>query len=152
MMMMDCSTQDMPSPDLEQAFRVTLVFGATADVGRLATGGTRTVRPVTGGRIDGARLRGMIVSGSETSLTRLDGVTTAELSYLIQTEDGAIVRMAGMGVTSDCRGTDDQSFDGMRMTIMFEVDEQSSHAWLATRAFIAERPRDSDTSIIMQMV
>lgn len=144
--MTQMSVDDMPVPQLEEAFRLKLTFGEMLLIGRLATGGERRVLPVAAGSIAGERLKGRVVSGGETELARRDGVTTVEISYLVRSDDGTLIRLFGNGVHAD--GT----FAGLRTTISFEVDESSPHAWLATRAFIAERPQGSDTMLITQIV
>ncbi|MBN8817455.1 MAG: DUF3237 family protein [Sphingomonas sp.] len=144
--MKQASADDMPVPQLREAFRLTLSFGKAALIGRLATGGERRVSLVTAGSITGERLNGEVISGSEIELARGDGVTTLEISYLVRANDGTLIRLMGNGVRAR------SSFAGIRTTISFEVDENSSHAWLATRAFIAERPEGSDTIVITQIV
>ncbi|MPT49223.1 MAG: DUF3237 domain-containing protein [Sphingobium sp.] len=139
--------QDMPSPGLEEAFRLNLTFADMMQVGKLATGGRRAVAPVTGGQLNGERLSANVLSGSETRLTRLDGVTTIEAVYLIAAENASLIRIIGTGM--DVR---EGGYDGVRMSIVFEVDDASPHSWLATRAFIAERARGSDTLIIVQII
>ncbi|RIV88158.1 DUF3237 domain-containing protein [Aurantiacibacter xanthus] len=139
--------EDMPSPGLELAFHLEQQFGEPMELGRLATGGLRSMRTVTGGTISGARLNGRVVSGSETCLTRMDQVTTIETVYVIRSDDGAIIRIIGTG--NACAKN---AFDGIRLTLVFEADEASPHAWLATRAFVAERERGSDVLSIAQIV
>jgi len=146
---MDAAIEEMPVPGLEEAFRFHMDFNPTALVGRLATGGQRAILPLIGGRIEGDKLNARLISGSETHLSRRDGVTTIEAVYLVEAEDGSIIRIVGTGCRAEGRSGD---FDGARMTIMFEVDEGSAHSWLATRAFVAERPSDSDLLTIAQIV
>lgn len=140
------SQDEMPAPGLSEVFKLRLVLGNEYAIGRLATGGQRIVVPVQSGVIQSADLDATITSGSETCLTRKDGVTTVEAVYLLSTADGATVRMIGTGMKAAGSG-----FDGIRMTIVFEVDEVCAHAWLATRAFVAERAEGSDTLTIFQI-
>jgi len=118
-------------------------------VGKLATGGRRTILPLAGGHIEGERLRARLVSGSETHLSRLDGVTTIEAVYVMEAEDGSFIRIIGTGCRAEGRS---EGFDGARMTIVFEVDDGSAHSWLATRAFVAERRGDAALLTIAQIV
>lgn len=138
---------DMPSPKLEEAFELHLAFHPPLEVGRLATGGQRTIRLIGSGTVKGEQLRGVVVSGSETMLTRLDQVTTAEVAYLLQADDGTIVRVSGTGCSSTRN-----DFTGIRLALTCEVAESSEHAWLATRAFVAERADGSDRTLVMQIV
>lgn len=146
---MDAAIEEMPVPGLKEAFRFHMDFGPSVGVGRLATGGQRTILPLTGGHIEGEKLTARLISGSETHLSRLDGVTTIEAVYLVDAGDGSFIRIIGTG----CRAEDQsKGFDGVRMTIVFEVDEGSAHSWLATRAFVAERPGDAALLTIAQIV
>lgn len=144
---MDVAVEEMPVPGLEEAFRFHMEFGLSAEVGRLATGGRRSILPLVAGRVEGERLQARLLSGSETHLSRLDGVTTIEAVYVVQAEDGSVIRILGTGCRAERSG-----FDGVRMTIVFEVDEGAAHAWLATRAFVAERATGADTLTIAQII
>ncbi|MXO66439.1 DUF3237 family protein [Altericroceibacterium endophyticum] len=144
---MNLDHEDMPSPGLKPVFTLDQQFGETIDLGRLATGGLRSMRMVTGGTIAGEQLNGHILSGSETYLTRKDQVTTIETVYVMRSDDDVIIRVIGTGNSSA-----KNDFDGIRLTLVFEVDEASPRAWLATRAFVAERKRDSASLSIVQIV
>lgn len=138
---------DMPVPGLEQAFTFELDFAPALEIGRLATGGVRAVHPVTGGTMQGLGLAGTVIGGSETLLSRKDGITVVEAAYLVAMADGGVIRVLGTGYL-----TQDAGFDGMRLSLAFEADEGAPQAWLATRAFIGERPAGSAILDIAQIV
>lgn len=138
--------QDMPVPALAPAFALSLAFGPAQPIGRLATGGTRSVRPARSGRIEGRGLDAEILSGTETCLTRRDGVTTVELALVAMPPQGKAIRMIGTGVS--CAGSE----AGLRMNMVFEVEDGAAHDWLATRVFIAERPVGTELISIFEVV
>jgi hypothetical protein len=129
------TTDDMPVPALEDAIVLRFELGPPLTLGRLATGGVRSMVSAVGGTVEGAAGTGIVAGGRETRLTRADGVTTIDATYLLVMADGAPVRLIGTGYV-----TDSPDFQGTRMTISFEVDENSPRAWLATRIFLGERP------------
>jgi len=127
-------TETMPTPALEDALVLYLEFGPPLTLGRLATGGVRSLMTVVGGSVDGSAGSGIIAGGRETRLTRADGVTVIDAIYLLVMLDGAAVRLFGTGYL-----TETPEFAGTRMSISFEVDESSPRAWLATQCFLGER-------------
>jgi len=137
----------MPTPALEDAFVLDIEPGPELAIGRLATGGVRSVRAVQRGSFAGSGIKGALVSGTETMLARRDGVTVIEASYILLMADGSPVRILGTGYVAEGEG-----FDGTRMTLTFEVHEGSPCAWLANRAFIAERPAGATALRIAQIV
>src|SRR5438309_9288530 len=59
----------------------------------------RRIGEITGGRFEGERLRGKIVSGgSDWQSLRNDGTTTINVRLVMQTEDGALIGMTYMGM------------------------------------------------------
>jgi hypothetical protein len=140
-------SDDMPTPSLADAFTLRLEPGAAVDVGALAIGGRRTQRSVSAGMFSGRALEGQIVAASETVLTRADGVGVVEASYLIRLEDGAALRLLGVGYL-----TEDGPFEGLRLTLAFEADEGGPHAWLARRVFVGERSAGEDALRIAEVL
>ena len=62
-------------------------------------GHDRRVGEITGGRFEGERLRGTILSGgSDWQSLRADGATTLNVRLIMQTEDGALIGMTYLGV------------------------------------------------------
>ena len=61
--------------------------------------GTRRFIPVTGGSFSGERMTGLILpGGSDCQLIRPDGVAELDVRVTLQTHDGAIVLMRGLGL------------------------------------------------------
>jgi hypothetical protein len=136
-------TLQAPEPGLLPAFEIIPERGTPVVVGAIATGGTRTWVPVTGGSFQGEGLSGHLSGGGETLLERADGVTVVEASYYIAFADGAVAR---------CFGTGYRTTGAMRLSLLFEAAEDSSVAALATRAFIAEQADDSATMTLCRIV
>ena len=85
------------SPRLEFAFEARVSLGPSEHVGNGA-GDVLDFTPITGGSVDGPRLRGTVVpGGGDWSVRR--GATMFELDarYLIRAEDGALVDIANHG-------------------------------------------------------
>jgi hypothetical protein len=62
-------------------------------------GHDRRVGEITGGRFEGERLRGTILSGgSDWQSLRADGATTLNVRLIMQTDDGALIGMTYLGV------------------------------------------------------
>ncbi|MFM2278273.1 MAG: hypothetical protein RLZZ444_504 [Pseudomonadota bacterium] len=70
---------------------------------RLGTGGFGETRiiPLTGGTVEGEELRGRILpGGSDEQMIREDGLTRLHARYVIETHDGALVRVDSQGLRS----------------------------------------------------
>jgi len=134
-------TETTPTPALEDALVLRLELSPPLTLGRLATGGVRSLMTVVGGNVEGSAGSGIIAGGRESWLTRADGVTVVDVIYLLVMLDGAAVRLFGTGYL-----TEPPEFAGTRMSMSFEVDESSPRAWLATHCFLGERA--SGTSVL----
>ena len=59
----------------------------------------RRIGEITGGRFEGERLRGKILSGgSDWQSLRADGATTLNVRLVLETDDGALIGMTYLGV------------------------------------------------------
>jgi hypothetical protein len=59
----------------------------------------RRIGEITGGRFEGERLRGLILSGgSDWQSLRADGATTLNVRLVMETDDGALIGMTYLGV------------------------------------------------------
>jgi hypothetical protein len=69
-----------------------LDFGVTQN-------GHRRVIPITGGRVEGARLNGRILpGGADWQILRAGGTAELDARYTIQTAQGALIYVANRGV------------------------------------------------------
>ena len=140
-------TETIPAPALEDALVLRLELGPPLMLGRLDTGGARSLLMVVGGSVEGAAGNGIVTGGRESLLTRGDGVTVIDVIYQLVMLDGTVVRLFGAGY-----GTEAPEFAGTRMSISFEVAESSPRAWLATRCFLGERPAGTSVLHIAQVL
>lgn len=127
-----------PTPGFAHAFDMIVERGRSVEVGQIATGGTRTRRPVDGGTFEGSGLSGRLVDGEETLLERADRVVDVEASYYIRFSNGATARCFGKGYI-----TNTGPFNGLRLALLFEAADNGPVAELATRAFMAEQRQGS---------
>lgn len=141
------ATEEAPSPALSQAFEMALERGKPVSVGHLASGGLRTYVPVTGGRFIGEGMLGTVVGGGETLFERANGVTVVEAVYYVENQSGWTARAFGNGYS-----TVDGEFQGTRMTLLFEADNDGPLAHLATNAFVAEQLPGANVVVISRII
>jgi hypothetical protein len=108
------------------------VIGATP-------GHDRRIGEITGGRFEGERLRGRILSGgSDWQSLRADGATTLNVRLVLETDDGALIGMTYLGVRHGPREVLDRIARGenvnpseyyMRATPYFET-ASDKYGWL----------------------
>jgi hypothetical protein len=72
--------------------------GAPLDFGQTQNGHRRVI-PITGGRVEGARLKGRILpGGADWQILRRDGAAELDARYTIQTDQGALIYVANRGM------------------------------------------------------
>lgn len=74
-----------------------VVVGSPQKIGEVPEG-VRTTVPITGGRFEGPRLRGVVVWGGDWTLLRADGVLELDLRATLQTDDGVLIHMRSFGL------------------------------------------------------
>ncbi|MBI4969376.1 MAG: DUF3237 domain-containing protein [Rhodospirillales bacterium] len=84
-------------PTLEPLFAMTLTVAPPTDVGRTPVGHRRVV-PVTGGRIDGPRLKATVLPGEDWIVERADGAFEIDVRMPIKSDDGAMILMRYTGL------------------------------------------------------
>ena len=99
----------------------------------------RRIGEITGGRFEGERLRGTILtSGSDWQSLRADGATTLNVRLLLQTDDNALIAMTYLGVRHGPKQVLDRIARGdqvspseyyMRATPYFETSSEK-YGWL----------------------
>ena len=84
--------------ELEPLFQIQAQV-AEPQVSSGAPYGDRRFIPVTGGAFEGERLRGTLpAGGADCQLMRADGVADLDVRVTLQTGDGAIIYMKGLGL------------------------------------------------------
>ncbi|EHR62500.1 DUF3237 domain-containing protein [Saccharomonospora cyanea] len=140
---------ELPELELERIARVHVELDDALQVGPTARG-VRRVVPITGGRIDGDRLRGEILpGGADWQLVHDDGSTTIDTRYTARTDDGALVYLATSGVrhgTADVlrRVAAGEAVDPreyyFRLGVRLESGDER-YAWLTRTLFVASAAR-----------
>lgn len=123
---------------LEPLFRATITLAPPQELGD-APLGRRRIIPITGGRVEGARLRGTVLpGGADWQVVRSDGVADLDARYTVETDDGALIYVRNRGLRHGspevlaqlARGEDvDPTRYYMRTHPSFETGE-ARYAWL----------------------
>lgn len=89
---------DAVRPGLEFVYAASAQLADPVQIG-MTPDGTRRIIPILSGTVEGPRIRGRILGGgSDWQLLRTDGVTVADATYAIETDDGAIVQIRNRGL------------------------------------------------------
>jgi hypothetical protein len=87
-----------PTPRLEMLCHVTVKVAAPQLIGPVLTGERRII-PIIGGRFEGPRMRGEILSGgADWQIVVSDGATLLEARYTLRTDDGALIYVRNTGL------------------------------------------------------
>lgn len=113
---------DVTSLDVEYLFTLTAEVGIEPyAVLRGSPSGTRVVADVTGGSVEGPRVRGRIVTpGGDWLVRRANGVARLDVRLLIVTEDDASIYVTYEGINDNGR---------IRVAPLFETGDER-YAWL----------------------
>lgn len=122
----------------EFLYDVTATIGASADLGQTPRG-HRQIIAITGGRVEGPRLTGVIEPvGADWLVTRPDGVIELDVRFHIRSADGALIYCRYMGYIRGEAGVLQRVFAGedvnpaeyyMRAAPLFETGDPR-YAWL----------------------
>jgi hypothetical protein len=86
------------APELRFAFELQAEIGAPLDFGETQNGHRRVI-PITGGRVEGPRLKGRILpGGADWQILRPDGAAELDARYTIQSDQGALIYVVNRGV------------------------------------------------------
>ena len=86
-----------PIPRLEPLCHVAVKIGAPQMIGAVLTGERRII-PITGGRFEGVKMRGEILSGgADWQIVAADGTALLEARYTLKTDDGALIYVKNSG-------------------------------------------------------
>jgi len=119
-------------------FRATITLAPPQELGD-APLGRRRIIPITGGRIEGARLNGRVLpGGADWQIVRADGVADLDARYTVESDDGALIYISNRGLRHGppevlrqlARGEDvDPARYYMRTQPWFETGD-ARYAWL----------------------
>lgn len=83
---------------LSPLFDLEVEVAAPQSVGRAETGERRCV-PITGGRVRGGKLNGVVLpGGADWQILRPDGLADLDARYMLQTEEGARIEVWSRGL------------------------------------------------------
>lgn len=81
----------MRAPDLEYVFTAEVSVDPVIEAGVVPTGRRRII-PITGGRVHGPRLRGVVLpGGADWQIVSAEGVADLTARYTLQAEDGTLI-------------------------------------------------------------
>lgn len=90
---------DMLTPKLEFVYEAEGVLGAPVPIGETADGTRRIIPIFEGGKVSGPLINGALMGGgADWQLTRLDGVTVADATYAMKTDDGVVIQIHNKGL------------------------------------------------------
>ncbi|HEY7204282.1 MAG TPA: DUF3237 domain-containing protein [Methylomirabilota bacterium] len=149
-------TLEPPIPRLERLCRATVEIAEPLVVGDTPLGRRRII-PITGGHVDGPRLRGVVLpGGADWQIVRADGGAVLEARYTIRADDGALIYVRNVGVRHGPpavlarlgRGEPvDPAAYYFRTTPRFETGA-AAHAWLNDVVAVGSAVRRPDAVIL----
>lgn len=152
----DSGYATLPAPVLTLAFVIHVELGSVIEQGRV-DGRRKRFVPISGGRVTGNRLNGIVLPiGGDWQTIGDDGLTEVDARYAIQADDGAVIdiinpgmRVASVEITERLGRGDPVEADAyyFRTTPRFSVAE-GPHGWLRRTAFVARGTREPGHVVI----
>jgi hypothetical protein len=94
----DIAPADAVRPGLEFIYAASAELSDPIPIGQTPDG-MRRIIPILSGTVEGPRIRGRILGGgSDWQLLRSDGITVADATYAIETDDGSIIQIRNKGL------------------------------------------------------
>ncbi|MFB7333193.1 DUF3237 domain-containing protein [Streptomyces adustus] len=146
------------TPALGFAFEIRAEVADTLHIGN-GDGEVTEFTPITGGSVEGPRLRGTVLpGGGDWSSTRGE-VCELEARYLLRAEDGAVIDIVNRGYYRPKAEAPDQ-FDGdlqvseaghyYRTSPVFRTDAPA-HRWLAGTVFVGLARPDGEGAVVIRV-
>lgn len=86
-------------PGLEFVYEAEGDLAAPVAIGDTPDGTRRIIPILEGGRVEGPLIRGALMgSAADWQLTRADGVTVADATYALRTDDGVVIQIRNRGL------------------------------------------------------
>jgi hypothetical protein len=134
------------------AFRLRVTVAPALELGETQQGRRRII-PITGGSVEGPRLRGRVLpGGADWQIIRADGCAALEARYTLEAADGALIAVHNQGlrhgppeiVAKLVAGEPvDPGSYYFRSTPVFET-AAPAHQWLTRTVFTASGERHPD--------
>jgi hypothetical protein len=145
-----------PAPELTYVFSFRVELAPPVELGEM-DGGRRRFIAITGGKVYGPRLQGVVLAGGGDWQTIMPGgLTHVEARYFLKASDGTAIEVYNAGVRTAepqvierlARGEDvDPSLYYFRTSPQFKVSG-GAHAWLGRNTFVARAIRRPDHVVI----
>ena len=123
------ATCSITPPRLEFAFLIRANLLPSTAVGKTPDG-QRTHIPISGGSVEGPRLRANVLTGADRLLVRNDSVAFVDALYEIETDDGALITVHNSGPAAVAEG------GSLPHTTLRFVAPEGSHDWLNKSSFV----------------
>ena len=118
-------------PRLTPVARLAVTIASPLELGDTG-GGTREIIAITGGRVEGPLLTGIVLpGGADWALTRADGVAEIWARYTIRTSDGSLIMVTNPGLAHQQQ---DGTWQGHTAPV-FEV-AAPAYLWLCRSVFV----------------
>jgi len=133
----------LPEPRLSFAFEARVDVADSLHVGR-GPGEVLMFTPITGGTVDGPRLRGTVLAGGGDWSTTRGSCTELDARYLLRAEDGAVIDVVNRGFWRASSEVDARVEAGedvpeteyyYRTSPVFRTDH-ADHRWLTESVFV----------------
>jgi hypothetical protein len=141
----------------EFAFEARVSVSAPLTIGA-GPHGFRRIIPITGGTVEGPKLRGRVVpGGADAQFVRPDGVLELEARYAIESHDGVLIMITNRALRRGApelidkltRGESvDPSLYYFRTVAQFEAPLASAYAWLNQSIFVGVAERQPDAAVV----
>jgi hypothetical protein len=136
-------------PGLEFVYEAGGALGEAIPIGQTYDG-TRRIIPIFSGPVEGPDIRGSLLGqGADWQLTRADGVTVADATYAIETDDGVVIQIRNRGLRHGPaevmqrlgRGEDVDPADYYFRTIPEFIAPVGKYDWLNRSVFVCAGAR-----------
>lgn len=141
-----------PGPNLQHVADLHIQVATPIEIGETGLGARRVI-PITGGRVVGPKLNGVILNaGADFQIIRPDGLTELEAKYVIEVEGGGRVYIDNFGLRFGSPEAIDRLKRGLpvdpaqiyfRCTPRFETSVDSLR-WLTRTIFVGSGARYPD--------
>jgi uncharacterized protein DUF3237 len=139
-------------PALDFAFALSVTVAPALELGSTHLGRRRVIA-ITGGRVAGPRLNGVVLSGgADWQVIRPDGVAELEARYTLRADDGGLIGVVNRGLRHGPEAVVQKLIAGeavdpgtyyFRCAPAFET-AAPAHQWLTRTVFVASGARHPD--------
>ncbi|MCW8098429.1 DUF3237 domain-containing protein [Streptomyces tauricus] len=144
------------TPNLTYAFEIRAQVAESHHIGH-GDGERTEFTPITGGSVDGPRLKGTVLAGGGDWSNTRGPICELEARYLIRADDGAVIDITNRGYYHE-GGDSPEQYDGalrtaeagtyFRTSPVFRTDAPA-HRWLAATVFVG-LAREEDGHIVIR--